>query len=174
MKKFYLSTITILCFSFIFLFNRCALSGGGNSSSPDYEWTWVAQCKESEDISGLYIKNIFSLSGTKYNDETLTYSDAECTQRSSGLDFQANGTFTTETGGVVDGKQLIKINYVATITYIEGPFSAFYPVGSTYNLFYENYIDGNKFYSTNGETNLLDGRYVDATQIKYEKYWVKL
>ena len=69
---------------------------------------------------------------------------------------------------------MIKINYVAAITYIVGPFSAFNPVGSTYNLFYENYIDGNKFYSTNGETNLLDGWYVDATQIKYEKYWVKL
>ena len=173
MKKPHLSTFTLLWFSFVFLFNGCAPSGGSNSSSPDYEGNLVAQCKESEDISGLYIKNTFSLSGTKYNDETLTYSDAECTQRSSGLDFRANGTFTTETGGVVDGKQLIKINYVATITYIEGPFSAFYPVGSTYNLFYENYIDGNKFYSTNGETNPLDGKYVDATQIKYDKYWVK-
>ena len=48
------------------------------------------------------------MSGTKYNDETLTYSDAECTQRSSGLDFRANGTFTIETGGVVSGKQLIR------------------------------------------------------------------
>ena len=173
MKKPHLSTFTLLWFSSVFLFNGCAPSDGGNSSIPDHEGTWVAQCKESEDISGLYIRNIFSLSGTKYNDETLTYSDAECAQRSSGLDFRANGTFTTQTGGVVDGKQLIKINYVATITYIEGPFSAFYPVGSTYNLFYENYIDGNKFYSTNGQTNPSDGKYVDATQIKYDKYWLK-
>ena len=108
MKKFHLSTLTILCFSFIFLLNGCAAPGGGNSSSSDYERTWVAQCKESEDISGLYIRNIFSLNGTKYNDETLTYSDAECTQRSSGVDFRANGTFTIETGGVIGGKQLIK------------------------------------------------------------------
>ena len=98
------STFTLLWFSFVFLFNGCAPSGGSNSSSPDYEGTWVAQCKESEDISGLYIRNIFSLSGTKYNDETLTYSDAECAQRSSGLYFPANVTFTTETGGVVDGE----------------------------------------------------------------------
>ena len=77
----------------------------------------MAQYKESEDVWGLYIRNIF-LSDTKYNDETLTYSDAKCTQRFSGLDFQANGTFTTETGGVLDGKRLKKINYVATITYI--------------------------------------------------------
>ena len=34
-------------------------------------------------------------------------------------------------------------------------------------------IDGNKLYSTNGETNPLDGKYVEATQIKYDKYWVK-
>ena len=65
-----------------------------------------------------YIRNIFSLRCTKYNDETLTYSDAECTQRSSGLDFRANGTFKTETGGIVEGKKLIKINYVAKITFI--------------------------------------------------------
>ena len=52
--------------------------------------------------------NIFSLNVTKYNDETLTYSDAECTQRSSGLDFRANRTFTIETGVVIGGKQLIK------------------------------------------------------------------
>ena len=108
MKKFHLSTLTILCFSFIFLLNGCAAPGGGNSSSSDYERTWVAQCKESEDISGLYIRNIFSLSVRKYNDETLTYSDVECTQRSSGLDFRAYGTFTIETGGVISGKQLIK------------------------------------------------------------------
>ena len=108
MKKFHLSTLTILCFSFIFLLNGCAAAGGGNSSSPDYERTWVAQCKESGDISGLYIRNIFSLSVTKYNDETLTYSDAECTRISSELNFRANGTFTIETWGVISGKQFIK------------------------------------------------------------------
>ena len=108
MKKFHLSTLTILCFSFIFLLNGCAAPGGGNSSSSDYERTWVAQCKESQDISRMYLTNIFSLSVRKYNDETLTYSDVECTQRSSGLDFRAYGTFTIETGGVISGKQLIK------------------------------------------------------------------
>ena len=105
---------TLLQF-FVSLFNGCVPLGGGNSSRPDYEGTWVAKCKESEDISGLYTKNIFSLSGKKYNDETLTYSNADCIKRPSGLDFQAKGTLTTETGCVVDGKQLIKINYVAAI-----------------------------------------------------------
>ena len=94
--------------SVIFLLNGCTAPGGGNHSSPDYERTWVAQCKESGDISGLYIRNIFSLSVTKYKDETLTYSDAECTRISSGLDFRANGTFTIETWGVISGKQFIK------------------------------------------------------------------
>ena len=121
----------------------------------------------------MYIRNIFSLSVTKYNDETLTYSDAECSQRSSGLDFRANGTFTTEAGGIVDGKQLTKINYVSNVTHAEGFVSLFFPVGSIQNVSYENYIDGNKMYATDGETNPLDGKYVDATQIKYDKYWVK-
>ena len=147
MKKPHLSTFTLLWFSFVFLFNGCAPSGGGNSSSPDYEGTWVSQCKESEESAGSYTRDTFSLSGTNFINEVLTYSDAECSQRSSGLDFRSNGTFTTEAGGIVDGKQLTKINYVATITYIEG-HSLLLSVGSTYNLFYENYIDGNKFYST--------------------------
>ena len=115
MKKPHLFVFTLLCLSFVFLFNGCAPSGGSNSSSPDYEGTWVAHVKKA-DISGLYIKNTFSLSGTKYNDETLTYSwMLDVPKDLADSDFRANGTFTTGTGGVVDGKQLIKINYVATI-----------------------------------------------------------
>ena len=173
MKKPHLSTFTLLWFSFVFLFNGCAPSGGGNSSSPDYEGTWVSQCKESEESAGSYTRDTFSLSGTNFNNEVLTYSDAECSQRSSGLDFRSNGTFTTEAGGIVDGKQLTKINYVLNVIHAEGYVSLFFPVGSILNVSYENYIDGNTMYATDGETNPLDGKYVDATQIKYDKYWVK-
>ena len=47
-------------------------------------------------------------------------------------------------GGIVDGKQLIKINYVSNVTHAEGFVSLFFPVGSIQNVSYENYIDGNK------------------------------
>ena len=174
MKKLQLSTLNLLWFSFVFLFNGCAPSGGGNSSSPDYEGTWLGRCEASEEIEGFYTLEKVVFSSTNFGThESLTYSDAQCTQRASGLDLIADGPTTIEKGGIVDGKQLMKLNYVLSIIHIEGLFSAFFPVGSILNFSREVYRDKNILYATDGETNLLDGKYVDATQIKHDKYWVK-
>ena len=118
MKKLHLSTLNVLWFSLVFIFNGCAITDSKGSS--DLEGTWVSQCKESEESAGSFTRDTFSLSGTNFISEALTYSDAECSQRSSGLDFRSNGTFTTEAGGIVDGKQLTKMNYVLNVTYAEG------------------------------------------------------
>jgi hypothetical protein len=114
------------------------------------------------------------MNGTKITLEQSTYSDDQCTQRSSGGDVKANGTFSIEEGGIVDGKQLTKINWVITYTYTEGFLALFIPAGSTQNTSSEVYIDGNTMYDTDGQTNLFgDGSYVNATQIYDNEYWTK-
>ena len=50
----------------------------------------------------------------------------------------------------------------------------FYPSRSEFISATAWYVDGNKIYETDGQTNMLDnGAYVSATQIRYDDYKTK-
>lgn len=140
----------------------------------DLNGTWTDLC-QFDFWSTQYSQNTYTFNGNTFSSETKTYSDDSCTERSSGSDFRSNGTFSLENEGVVDGKQLTKINWNMTIAYAEGNNAFFFTEGQTYNLASAWYIDGEKMYATDGfsTTNSDFGDYEEATQIIYEYYFTR-
>jgi hypothetical protein len=140
----------------------------------DLNGTWTDLC-QFDFWSTQYSQNTYTFNGNTFSSETKTYSDDSCTERSSGSDFRSNGTFSLENEGVVDGKQLTKINWIGTTAYVEGINSFFFTAGQTYNLASAWHIDGEKMYATDGfsTTDSDFGDYEEATQIIYESYFTR-
>ena len=138
------------------------------------EGTWIGVCDEEGFGNGTFTKEIVKYVGNTFDLEQLTYSDAQCTQRTSGLDFRANGTFTIEDGGTFDGKQLKKQKATWNVTYSEGFIALFLPIGHSYDATSYIHLDGNKYYYTDGGSNLLTGeKDAPSTEIRYDDYYVK-
>jgi hypothetical protein len=143
-------------------------TAGDTSATTNLEGTWVGMCDTS---MMQYSQETISLVGDTFTQEQLTYSDSACSVRSSGSDFHATGTFTIEDEGIVDGKQLTKINWNGQVHKSEGFIALFFPQGSSFTMSSAWFVDGDKMYDTDGETNLLgDGSYASATQIYYDDY----
>jgi hypothetical protein len=105
--------------------------------------------------------------------EQLTYSDNQCTQVSSGNDYRAEGAFTLEDGGTLEGKQLTKITATMTVLFSEGIAALFTPIGSTQTIVAKQYLDGDTSYETDDSYDLFTGQYREPTKIVYEEYLVK-
>ena len=151
--------------------NSSAIANTGESTV--LEGTWVRKCWSS--LSGGYVKNIWTYTGNTFTWDIHTYSDSECTLRSSGDDLSAFGTFNIVDGGIVDGKQLTKVNYEQTTTKADGIASLFFPSGSTKNLSFAVFIDGDTMYDTDGETDLFSqtGVYNAPTKINDYDFYVR-
>jgi len=200
MKKFHWFFLAACWFCLVSLFNGCApgttetsatldnstvgsgggsgsgsggSSGGGGSSSATtiVEGVWVSNCR-AEDLGG-YIRFTNTFVGNTYKLEQLTYSDNQCTQVSSGNDYRAEGTFTLEDGGTLEGKQLTKITATMTVLFSEGIAALFTPIGSTQTIVAKQYLDGDTSYETDDFYDLFTGQYREPTKIVYEEYLVK-
>ena len=146
-------------------------TAGDTSATTNLEGTWVDACKPN---LMQYSQDKFIFVGNTFTVETLTYSDSACSVRSSGADLLFTGTFTIEDEGIIDGKQLTKINWTGKTNKSEGFVALFFPQGGSINMSSTWFIDGNRMYNTDGDTDLLgDGSYVSATQIDYDDYRTK-
>jgi len=205
MKKFHWFFLAACWFCLVSLFNGCApgttetsatldnstvgsgggsgsgsggSSGGGGSSSATtiVEGVWVSNC-QYESFLKVYVKEKLTNVGNTFTTEQLTYSDDQCTIRSSGADFRGEGTSIVENGDILDGKQLTKSTSTIKVLFSEGFAALFFPIDSTHTLISQKYIDGNKMYETDDQNNLsLTGSgydYVAPTQINYNYYLVK-
>jgi hypothetical protein len=147
-------------------------TGGGSGSMVTIaEGVWISNCRK-EDLGG-YIRFTNTFAGNTYKLEQLTYSDNQCTQVSSGNDYRAEGTFTLEDGGTLEGKQLTKITATMTVLFSEGIAALFTPIGSTQTIVAKQYLDGDTSYETDDFYDLFTGQYREPTKIVYEEYLVK-
>jgi hypothetical protein len=132
------------------------------------EGTWVGLCKP---VLNQYNQTTLGFVGNTFTGETDTYSDSACSVRASGNDFYVGGTFTTVDEGIIDGKQLTKINWNGQVNKAEGFVALFLPSGAAYVGSSAWYFDGNVMYNTDGDSDILgDGSYASATQIEYDDY----
>ena len=146
-------------------------AAGDTSATTTLEGTWVEACEPN---LMQYSQDKFIFVGNTFTSETLTYSDSACSVRSSGSDFHATGTFTIEDEGIIDGKQLTKINWTGKTNKSEGFVALFFPQGGSINMSSTWFIDGNRMYDTDGGTDIFgDGSYDSATQIYYDNYRTK-
>jgi len=146
-------------------------TAGDTSATTTLEGTWVDACETN---LMQYSQDKFIFVGNTFTSETLTYSDSACSVRSSGADVLITGTFTIEDEGVIDGKQLTKINWNGKTNKSEGFVALFFPQGNSVNMSSTWFIDGNRMYDTDGGTDIFgDGSYDSATQIDYDDYRTK-
>ena len=143
-------------------------TAGDTSATTTLEGTWVGLCEinlsqYSQDTT-VFVGNTFAL-------ETLTYSDSACSVWSSGSDILITGIFTIEDEDIIDRKQLTKVNWNGQINKSEGFVALFFPQKSPLIGSAAGFIDGDKWYDTEGEGDLLgDGSYLSATQIYYDAF----
>ena len=182
MKNKTLAILTITAACWLALFG-CAKPDpeedliSNNSGEPTImEGIWIGNCQE-ESFQGFFLQEKVTYMGNTAKSEQFTYSDDQCTQRSSGGDMHIEGTFVLDDGGLLDGKQLTKMTMTFTVISAEGLALLFFPVGSTHTLITKIYIDGDIQYETDDNNELLltgNGyKYIEPTQIEYDKYLVK-
>ena len=146
-------------------------TAGDTSATTTLEGTWVDACETN---LMQYSQDKFIFVGNTFTSETLTYSDSACSVRSSGADVLITGTFTIEDEGIIDGKQLTKINWTGKTNKSEGFVALFFPQGGSFTMSSTWFIDGNRMYDTDGGTDIFgDGSYDSATQIDYDDYRTK-
>jgi hypothetical protein len=182
MKNLKMSVLVIGVVGIFLGISGCAPSGGGGSGESSsgeptiMEGVWVSNC-QYESFLNVYTKDTGTYLGNTLTGEQFTYSDDQCTIRSSGADFRYESTFIVENGDILDGKQLTKFTITMKVLFSEGFVALFFPIGSTHTLISQEYIDGNKMYETDDTNNLsLTGSgydYVAPTQINYDYYVVK-
>ena len=150
-------------------------SGSGSAASGEatiLEGTWVGLCR-SNVMS--YSQDTYTFAGNTIDLNRRTYSDSSCTNLSSGNDLRTSGSFNLEDEEIIDGKQLKKINWVLNTTYAEGLIAIFFPVGQTTKYSSAIYIDGDKAYWGDGESQDFSGNspYTNSTHINYDSYIVR-
>lgn len=180
MKNLKMSALVIGVFGIFLGISGCAPSGGGGGESSSgssgestvLEGTWVGLC-ESSVMS--YIQDTYIFAGNTIDLNRRTYSDSSCTNLSSGDDLRTSGSFNLEDEEIIDGKQLKKINWVLNTTYAEGLIALFFPVGQTTKYSSALYIDGDKAYWGDGQSQDFSGNspYTNSTHINYDSYIVR-
>ena len=186
MKNLKMSALVIGVFGIFLGVSGCSPSdGGGEGSSGSsgeptvLEGTWLGSCEPS---FAFFTQGSGQWSGSSYVGEVKTYSDSECTNKTTGSDFRVVGTnnkvttgptITTELNGESGDYQLTRFESTFEVKYSEGLAAAFFPIGTTYDTFDDLYIEGDKMYDTDGGFNYLTKETTEPTTIDNETFWIK-
>ena len=143
------------------------------------EGTWLDDC---EPYFAFFVQGSAQWSGSSYVGELKTYSDSECTNRTTGFDFRVIGTntkvttgptITTELNGKSGDYQLTKIESTFEWEHAEGLVALFFPAGTIYDNIYYLYIEGDKIYEVDGGFDYFTNETTEPTTIDNETFWIK-